>query len=315
MSFYDWYKSYVDSTDRFVHDLVVAGEVDCHRLVPRGNNWKFDLEIPEDFDEDCAARVFYVNQFLKRTNFRTFIRDYVDKRNISRVPVGLSVIEPLRTPPDFHSRAARQLKALFEDEDSNPTYLATLRGREGNDGKMSNSRTFLFYGKNPTVRFMDVVEFLHANYAHLAHFVMIYGLQYMRLVGGSAQDLEACSLTFIRYRKNSGIAPHIDGVKDFGYSFGPIFTMAMGGDNKYLDLLPTLAETPECHPVRVCTRQFQTILMQGPARVEYTHGVPFGNIDEHMTMAFKFASIRTNKRVTEYTNEKLKSNFYNIAVE
>lgn len=252
---------------------------------------------------------------LKSRDFRTRVDDRVNNSRC-RCPDGLHVLDRLNLSNYVYKNAVHELRRLFSDEDSNPTELATLRGQER--GRGSGSRlTILFLAKDPPLEFLQVLEFLHESYKPLAEFVLVYALAYMHLMGGSLRDLYSCSLTFVRYKPNTGLKPHIDGVKDFGNSFGPIFTLAMGEGVKRLDMLPTIlnASVSSSTPVRVFTEQFQTVLMQGPARAEYTHGVPFGNSAEHMTIAFKFGAIQaTRMEQREYRNEILKSTFYSIQI-
>ena len=311
-SFFDWFRNRASQIPK---KILPVKDLNCQKLVINSKDWRLSRDIDEEFDVDCASRVYFINQMLKSRNVRTRITDKTI-RSHCHFPDGLHVLHRLNLSEEVYRTAVSELRRLFLGEDSNPTRLATLRGQERSKGSGSNL-TILFLAKEPSLEFLEVMEFLFEHYRPLAEFVLIYALAYMRLLGGSLRDLYSCSLTFVRYKPNTGLKPHIDGVKDFGNSFGPIFTLAMGEGVKRLDMLPTILDAPvsQFPPVRVFTKQFQTVLMQGPARAEYTHGVPFGNSSEHMTIAFKFGAIQaTHLELREHENEVLKSIFYSIRI-
>lgn len=291
-------------------NISVADNFRCNELFLVKDDWKFLDPIVEGFDGDSASRVYYINQTLKRRGCKTSIRDKTTDELCS-CPDGVYVLNSLKFDPSVYEIAVEELKRLFRDEDNNPTELATLRSRARGYGAKCHL-TILFLGKNPNVLFLEIMQFLFEKYRPLAAFVLSYALAYLKLVDGCLDDLFTSSLTFFRYNPNIGIRPHIDGVGDFGNTFGPIFTLAMGSGTKYLDILPTIM--PESGrwnpPVRIFTEQFQSILLQGPARVEYTHGVPFDVPKECMTIALKFRAIKNSKKqMIQYRSDLLKSSY------
>ena len=100
--------------------------------------------------------------------------------------------------------------------------------------------TILYLLKDPPLYFMDVLKYLYEKHRPLAEFVLVHAIASMNLLRGGMDDLRCSSDTFVRYRYEQGIRPHIDGVKNFGNTFGPIFTLAMGEGDKYLDKFPTV---------------------------------------------------------------------------
>ena len=104
--------------------------------------------------------------------------------------------------------------------------------------------------------------------------------------------VENCGLMCLKYDPGSGIKRHIDGVAYFGNVFGPIFTLAMGEEGgKVLDMFPTLLDEVDAVPVRISTKPFETMIVQGQARAEWSHSVPTGNTKTQYTIAFKFGDI------------------------
>jgi len=291
-------------------NISVVDDLRYCELLPMNDGWMFSDSIVEKFDCDSASRVYYINQTLKKRGCKTSITEKTTDQPCPR-PDGLYVLHSLNLGSSAYEVAVKELRRLFEDEDINPTALATLRGRERGYRAKSNL-SILFLGKNPNVHFLDIMCFLFEKYKPLAEFVLTYALAYLKLIDGCLDDLYTSSLTFFRYNVNTGLRPHIDGVGDFGNTFGPIFTLAMGNGTKYLDVLPTVVSDlgRRIRPVRIFTEQFQSILLQGPARVEYTHSIPFGVQKECMTIALKFRAIKnTTKRVIEYRSEVLKSSY------
>ena len=306
-SFSNWIEQ---NTQSEPEKISVADDFEYRELLPINDDWIFSDSIVEKFDGDSASRVYYINQTLKRRGCKTSITEKTTDQPCPR-PDGLYVLHSLKLGSSVYEIALNELKRLFDDEDNNPTALATLRGRERGYSAKTNL-TILFLGKNPNVHFLDVMCFLFEKYRPLADFVLTHALAYLKIVDGCMDDLYKSSLTFFRYNPNAGLRPHIDGVGDFGNTFGPIFTLAMGSGTKYLDVLPTIVSDlgRRNRPIRIFTEQFQSILLQGPARVEYTHSVPFGVQKECMTIALKFGAIKnTTKQVKEYRSELLKSSY------
>ena len=252
-------------------NIRLASRFMCKKLLYQINLWQFTGLVRGDYGE----KVWLINQALKNKKIRTRIGD----ANESSVPLpdGMYILDRLLQDVEAYKDSSVALNKLFADEQRNPTDFASDKG-------LKNDKTFLFFNKQNPRSFMDIIRFLYNGYEPLARLVLLHGLAYVDLIGGGMGNLERCSLTFVKYDQRAGLIPHIDNVSDFGNSFGPIFTLAMSPGIKRLDMLPTLC--PSCDPVRVYTHQYQSILIQGMARSDYSHAVPFGNKDEHVTIAY-----------------------------
>jgi hypothetical protein len=56
-------------------------------------------------------------------------------------------------------------------------------------------------------------------------------------------------------------------------------------------MYPTLLDEVDAVPVRIATKPFETMIVQGQARAEWSHSVPTGNVSTQYTIAFKFGNV------------------------
>jgi len=139
----------------------------------------------------------------------------------------------------------------------------------------------------------DAIKSLYmADYRILAGFLVRYAVSIADLLECDFEYVERCGLMCLKYEPGSGIKRHIDGVAYFGDVFGPIVTLAMGADGgKVFDMFPTLLDEADAVPVRISTKPYETMIMQGQARAEWSHSVPTGNANTQYTIAFKFGNV------------------------
>jgi hypothetical protein len=57
--------------------------------------------------------------------------------------------------------------------------------------------------------------------------------------------MDICSLTLVKYERGEGLVAHIDGIGDFGETFGAVFTIGMSEGAKYMNLFPVMTEANE----------------------------------------------------------------------
>lgn len=87
---------------------------------------------------------------------------------------------------------------------------------------------------------------------------------------------------------------HIDNVIRLDGSVGPVFTMSLGGGCgvKHMDMFPVVFH--ERHlPMRISTPVGSIILMDGEARLEWSHGIPGGYPAERWTIMLKLRQVAT----------------------
>lgn len=209
------------------------------------------------------------------------------------VPQGLSVFAPLGT--GLERAAYEEMRALFGPGSHNNSD-GTFDARASSTGLR-----VLFLDKKAPVYMPEALDRLSGlGFHELGKFIGLHAQAIRSLTGATQEDMSACSLTLVWYEAGRGMVAHIDGIGDFKKTFGPIFTIAMGEGSKCLDLLPVLTGGGDESPVRVTTKQFEIILLQGAARAAYAHCVPSGCDREQLTIAFKFPEIVGGKQAAPY---------------
>jgi hypothetical protein len=237
-------------------------------------------------------------------------------RDNTAIPEGCLVFEALETQERLEDDALRQLQELYGNEE-NPLTREIGITDEKHSG--ASDLHFLFYSKKTPIYIGYVLDKLRElRYNHLLQFILLHYRAIQSSLGAPDSDMEACSLTFVKYRKGRGLIAHIDGIKDFRDTFGPIFTIAMGEGLKRLDLLPVATNEGEnLPPVRLFTKQFEITMLQGCARAAYAHSVPFGieSDQDQYTIAFKFPAIRGGDQGPRYHCKKLGEHIPSIVMQ
>jgi hypothetical protein len=266
--------------------------------------WK-EMEIPSHDEKDDPIdtprdKVWAMNNLILRGNkgkaktYNDFPVDYPVP-----IPDGAFVFNPINT--GYEKEARGQLKKLFRDEHYHPT--TGITGRRG----IGLRFLFLAAPKSRAIYMPQVLRTLaHLQYTELHEFITQHYSAIKHTAGATDDDINTCSLTFVKYDIGVGLTAHIDGIEDFGDTFGPIFTIAMSRGQKMLDLLPIATETGNtAPPVRLITRQFQITMLQGCARAAYAHSIPFGSSEEQYTIAFKFPALTSGTPGPVYHCSKL----------
>jgi len=240
--------------------------------------WK-SKTFPEYWDESNekittpAQRVSYMNHMiLKNDGIRADTDvEHPTEQHTSILPSGVSVFRQLLSP-DIGDLAFAQMKPLF-------TRSSLLRGPH-----------ILFLSKDPAIYISEAMSILRRPETQTLHdFIVQHIATIQNSTGASDLDIEAGSLTLVKYARNTGLTTHMDGITDFKHTFGPLFTINMDEGIKYLDLLPIATNAGDNSPsVRLCTKQFDITMMQGCARSGYGHGIPFGQDEDRYTIALKF---------------------------
>ena len=273
--------------------------------------WK-NIPLPErDYKDSLITttreKLWAINQMVLKHRHRPnyvckTLGSFVISTDDVRMPKGAVVFDALKTENQYE--AVQQLEKLFALERHNPTVGITYR-------PYAPGINILFLAARPedppiympyvlaTLKAMPQMQTLHS-------FILSHVSAIKNTIGASEYDMEGCSLTLVKYDKYCGLIAHIDGIKDFRDTFGPIFTISMGGGYKRLDLLPIATEEDDrSQPVRLISQPFQITMLQGCARAAYAHSVPFDLENERYTIAFKFPEITGGTPDSEYTCSKL----------
>lgn len=233
----------------------------------------------------------------------------------AQIPQGLAVFDPLDCGLTNPTTALSEMKLLFTEEDTDAT-VGISRPPENYEEHTTGPRlTILFLSPEAAaddtpethVYMPRALQMLDekGKYKTLIKYIRMHATAIQNTLNASDDEMERCSLTFVKYEAGRGLIAHIDGIKDFGNTFGPIFTITMGAGPgvhpKYLDMMPILTDEADDLPVRLQVNQFEITMLQGCARTAWSHSIPFGNPDEQYTIAFKFPAIipRTHAFYTE----------------
>ena len=90
--------------------------------------------------------------------------------------------------------------------------------------------------------------------------------------------IERSQIILLKYEHNAGIWLHIDNITR--YDQGPIITFSIGPKKIYYDFTPSLVSDAEINkynykPLRVEVSDDDIVIMDGPARMEWAHGLPY----------------------------------------
>ena len=233
------------------------------------------------------------NRYLRTCNknkaFKTFYTDRL-YAGIGELPDGLHIFD-FAVEPALATNAIMEITSLYEKQVYNrdPKILMI-------NPNTHPTNTILFYsrdGEQPT--FLDVIEILHTHAPNLAEYIMVYCKVIMGLLKLDKMELEKSQISLVRYDRTAGLNPHIDSIHQFGDTIGPIATIAIGTGEKMFDMLPTLLNET-INPVRIYSQPNQITIMDGMARVAWSHALPWGYDQEQFTVAIKFPALQTPKR-------------------
>jgi hypothetical protein len=248
-----------------------------------------------------------IQEIIHRTNdhtkhciedrpIKTFETSSRTQSEIPVLPDGLHMFDvPYESIAEVQDEALLQIQLLFKKQ---------LENRDPNilmySARYNNNNVILFYDaveqkRQPT--FKGVIKILRNETPALAEYILIYCKQFMQLTGIDIDQLEKSNLTLVYYPRKAGLNPHIDSVVPFKGELGPILTIPMGTGVKMLDMLPSLE--PTHHPVRTYSKPNQFTIMDGMARVTWSHGLPWYRDIEQWTVALKFPALSVAQKYTK----------------
>jgi len=254
-----------------------------------------------------------IQEIINRTNDHTkhcvnvrSVKTYATsniKGDTPPLPDGLHMFDvPYDSIAEVKDEALCQIKSLFQNQ---------LRSRDREilmyDARPENN-VILFYNLENQANspsFKTVITKLRMETPALAEYILIYCRQFMQLMGIGVDQLEKANLTLVYYPIHAGLNPHIDSVRPFKGEMGPILTVSMGSGVKMLDMLPALES--EGFAVRTFSKPNQFTIMDGKARVTWSHGLPWGRDIEQWTVAVKFPGLDVAQKHTKpfvYTNNR-----------
>lgn len=256
-------------------------------------SWQFKKEIPEEFRDNPAGRIWWVNA---NTKVMTSLNDNTESEHMP-LPPGVRVFH-LVGPAIQESALVSELKTLFSEEAQTPT--VPCMGRPKKDGShhaLPKRLHMLFTGEISTDRQMTFSEthgVLSVRTPQIAAMITRLSKDISYLLGISQAELEAkANIHLIHYWPNTGFRSHIDNIVRTQGSTGPVFTMSLGGGGvKYMDMLPVIEHWKD--PLRISTLVTSVIMIDGESRMEWAHAIPEDDPTERWTITFKFCQVTDN---------------------
>lgn len=242
-------------------------------LIPE--KWKFNLDFPKEFDsikdkhELAKNRIWFVKDKIRMNTHHKHKGKQIANPNL---PKGLCVFDSILTEIEL-DEFYEFLEKLFADYRELGIKHSTQKKR---------GLTYLFTGNKLATQYSkETLEFIKNYNIRMYNIVYSVILYIMRIFCIDSNDpekvnvfLDHLQLIFLRYEKNSGIWLHIDNVAR--YDQGPIITMSVGPKKIYYDLTPTLVyDNLDFQPVRLEVSNGNILVMDGSARIEWAHALPF----------------------------------------
>jgi alkylated DNA repair dioxygenase AlkB len=248
---------------------------------------------------DLALKIRFINMKCKATT-----STYTRQGEPCAAPPGLYVFKSPVTA--FSSEFFTQLEELFANTPDD-----VLRDR-GDDGRASN---LIFFSSKPTQKpthYGHNIEILKTQAPAVGGIMELYAQGVRQSLNATQEQLDECSMSIVRYDKRCGIRQHIDNIAgSLGFEVGPLVSIAVGEGEKYLDMLPTVTNDNTLRPVRITVNQGDVIVMDGPARLEWSHSVPTGHSRVMYSLLLKF---KTLNKIEAYRNSYLdEMMYYSIA--
>lgn len=265
-----------------------ARPLKVERLVGADPRWKFTGSFP------ASAKTLGQKIWLAKKAIKQKIQIDAETEPLPRdapLPEGFHLLRPPRGASALQRAALRDIRALFKAPGDIP--INRFRGGFNID--------FLFDtrgGKDPPYvetrpalrrRAPKLYAFAEKYARYLAEFYRMSPEVFDRLV----------SFHVARYHRESGLWLHLDNAARRGG--GPITTVGLGVDTVY-DLTPTFTEG---EPIRVTMAEGDIAIMDGPARIEWAHGLPYGRKEYKYTMMFLFEGMPPGSFYSPHRSEIL----------
>lgn len=308
--------------DRSAHTALSTGTaMFAQEMYPRMleisvDGWSVTLpeEIPPtnigaDWNENWTLRskIAKINKIYSAMKY--------DRRRVGEacrdVPRGLHIFECPSVGMIITSNVIAEIEAIYRRPRDYPT-VPRLNA--------SDNIIFLRYPhgaetEQPT--YADSLEIMQrCRLHHMIKLVKYYGSQLKHIFGITDNELDNSSVSIVRYDgvRNKGIRPHMDNFVPTdedarsGYMreyLGPLITISLQNNVKYLDLMPMITSDTTLPSVRLLSGFGDIIVMDGQARLEYAHSVPESAGLKH-SLCFKFKQFPRKFYYGEY-NEILRT--------
>jgi alkylated DNA repair dioxygenase AlkB len=275
--------------------------------VPRSNWTRLDTLPPQNeyYDRKAQQTIFEdwsLSLIIRHINLKRAGTTHVlmEQGKTAAAPSGLHVFE--NKGIQFSRPFFQQLEHLFQNTPDD-----VMRDR-GDDGRASN---LIFHSSRQTeapCNYAVNMPILKKHAPEVGRVMELYAQGVRHALNATQNQLDECSMSIIRYDKKCGIRQHIDNIAgSLNFEVGPLVSIAVGEGEKYLDMLPTISNNRRLQPVRITVDQGDVIVMDGPARLEWSHSVPHGHDKVMYSLLLKF---RTLNQIPAYKNWYLDEMMY-----
>jgi alkylated DNA repair dioxygenase AlkB len=259
-------------------DVTPAAPLEVRALKPRSQKWRFKKAVPKNL-KTLPERLWFVKKTIRS---KTSLSDETAPIDNPVIPEGFRLWEPPAAATALLADARREIAALFEREVGRPE----AERLPFSDQRESRGLYYVFTREldEARVSYDEARTALRAAAPALADFCHEYLLHLARIYRLSPGDIaKKAQLVLLRYEPESGIWLHIDNVAR--YDRGPIATVSLGPPDVTYDFTPTLTDVGA--PIRVRMREGDLAVMDGRARMEWAHGLPYGLKAHKYTVMFK----------------------------
>jgi len=248
------------------------------------------------FPEDCRVprdRVWYAKQLVRE---RTWVGQETSDSWDGCVPSGFKIFALKKPPVVSTNQVVNELNILFSDVDKLDQLTRASTGQSKSMVMTYKKRGLTYFPSNNVQdyerhgRVIDSGVFrklLEAHYPNTHSFWSSYETAICEATGMSRAHLESQGkLTVLRYGEGKGLWMHFDNLLR---SDSTTFTVGVGRQTVY-DLAPSLYHKYSDEAVsalRVNVEDKAVVVMDGSARYQWTHGIPYGFDGVKYTLIFK----------------------------
>jgi alkylated DNA repair dioxygenase AlkB len=233
--------------------------------------WKYAVEgWPEEVHadvEDARKRVQNKLWFIKKTiRYKTDHDQMGEKLDKYILPDDLCVVKGVHDDNELEE-CYEDLEKLFD----NYKELGVM----ASDQRRGRGLLYLFTGDNEeTQKYSKTLEFLKEYNPRLLKFVEKYVDKVVDMYNVEGNLDDYIQVIPLKYDSPNGIWIHIDNIAR--YEQGPIITLGVGPKYTYYDFTPTLLwENSDLKPIRIRVQRGDIVVMDGSARMEWAHGLPY----------------------------------------
>jgi len=237
-----------------------------YKIVPNSIKWRFKTPIPDDLKEP-PERLWYVKTNIRQNTYMENGRELLDE---SYLPSSFRLWEPSTIAKRLIPTARDEIKKFMASEVSKPVHDRLPHG-----DAIDMHGFYLLFGTPAGVKILykDGIKILYEHVPQTAKLCEEYANMICQMYHIPIKKFgELTQLQIMRYEPNHAIWQHLDNIAR--YDRGPIITASLGPKVVYYDLAPTLIHDEKAFPIRVKFHEGVLAAMDGPARMQFAHGLP-----------------------------------------